>query len=581
MNTTESHAAGDNMYQVIVKISDGPNTRDYPMTVTVTNINETPEFTRSAGPALSTLEIEYDSGTTAADLSALPATPANQAYVYGYEARDEEGDDITWTITGLDAVDFVIVEEPNLERPNSQEGAAVRWAIVPDYETPMGSSTAPGIEANGYVYTVNASDGDNVSTFEVFIRIDDVNERPEFTGTPETAIALDEHDATLDASFQEPPYAFPTIATYIGYDEEGGVTWSLTGADAGDFEIDSGGNVTFKETPSFEDPKDSGGDNVYNFTVVVTDVESETNRRTAMQAVTVTVRDIEETGVIQVNNVDPAVGDTITFMLSDPDGGIDTNPTAISWTLFADGQSLPVGSIAATTQTYIVDEDDAGKELRAEVTYYDRRNTDREFANRKQLTSADTNPVEADPLPNVPPRFRTGTTQAIEEGPAGRMLPDRITATDRDGDTLTFGIGAGGDAALFEINASTGQITAVGALDFETAGTGGLLIFNVTVHDGKGLDAGNNVINDDMVDATTQVSVQVIDVEEEGVVTLSDLEPEAGTPVTATLADGDGGITGRTWQWSRSQDGRTGWSPISGATSSSYTPTVNDEDFSI
>ena len=561
-----------------MKISDGPNTRDYPMTVTVTNINETPEFTRSAGPSLHAPEIEYDSGITAADMASLPATTENQSYWYGYEARDEEGDDIIWTITGGDAVDFVIVEDPNPERPESEELAIVRWAIVPDYEDPMGSSTAPGIEANGYVYTVNASDGDNVSTFEVFIRLDDVNERPEFTGTPDTAIALDEHDATLDASFQEPPYAFPTIATYTGRDEEGGVTWSLTGADAADFEIDSGGNVVFKETPSFEDPKDSGGDNVYNFTVVVTDVESKTNRRTAEQAVTVTVRDIEETGVIEVSDLNPAVGDTIKFILSDPDGGIDTDPTAISWTLFADGQSLPVGSIAATTQTYIVDEDDAGKELRAEVTYYDRRNTDRAFVNRKQLRSEDTNPVEADPLPNVPPRFRSGTTQAIEEGPAGRMLPDRITGTDRDGDTLTFGIQAGGDAAFFEINPSTGRITAVGALDFETAGAGSLLIFNVTLHDGKGLDGSNNVINDNSVDTVTQVSVQVIDVEEEGVVTLSDTEPEAGTPVTATLTDGDGGVTGRMWQWSRSQDGRTGWSPISGATGSSYTPTVADED---
>ena len=45
VNTAESHAADDNMYQVIVKISDGPNTREYPLTVTVTNVNETPEFT--------------------------------------------------------------------------------------------------------------------------------------------------------------------------------------------------------------------------------------------------------------------------------------------------------------------------------------------------------------------------------------------------------------------------------------------------------------------------------------------------------------------------------------------------------
>ena len=71
----------------------------------------------------------------------------------------------------------------------------------------------------------------------------------------------------------------------------------------------------------------------------------------------------------------------------------------------------------------------------------------------------------------------------------------------------------------------------------------------------------------------------VVDVEEDGVVTLSAVEPETGTPLTATLEDGDGGVTGEVWQWARSENGRTGWTNISGAASSSYTPTVADEDF--
>ncbi len=579
-NAGESHVADDNMYEVIVRISDGPNTRDYPLTVTVTNVDETPGFT-SLSTGRHADEVEYDSGTTASDLSSIPATVANQAYWYAFEARDEEGQDIVWTITGPDAADFVIAEDPGfVMTADADERAIARWNIVPDFENPQGSSTDVGPQ--GYVFTVNASDGTNTARHEVFIRIFDVNERPEFTGTIETAIALDEHDATLDADFQEPPYAFPTIATYTGRDEEGGVTWSLTGTDAGDFEIDSGGNVTFREMPSFEDPKDSGGGNVYNFTVVVTDILSKTNRRTAMQPVTVTVRDIEETGVIRVSNLDPVVGDTITFTLSDPDGEIDTSATNISWTLRAQEsgvwQPITIGGGAATTLRYTVDEDDAGKPLRAEVSYFDRRNADRNLFNRKMLTSGETSPVEADPLPNVKPRFRSGSSQAIEEGEAGRVLPERVTATDRDGDNLTFGIQPGQDSALFEIDASSGQVTAVGALDFETAGTGGLLFFTVTLHDGKGLDVNDMVINDDSIDATTVVSVRVIDVEEEGVVTLSDQEPEAGTQLTATLTDGDGGITGRSWQWWRSQDGRTGWSPISGATNNSYTPTVADED---
>ncbi|MCY3647902.1 MAG: cadherin domain-containing protein [Chloroflexi bacterium] len=585
VNATESHAADDNQYEVIVRIGDGVSTRDYPLTVTVTNVDERPQFT-AVSTGRHADEIEYDSGITVSDLSTIPATVPNQAYWYRVEARDEEGQDIIWTITGPDAADFVIAEDSDfVPTADADESAIARWNIVPDFEDPMGSSTDVG--ANGYVFTVNASDGTNISTHEVFVRIFDVNERPEFTGTVETAIALDEHDATLDASFQEPPYAFPAIATYTGRDEEGGVTWSLTGTDAGDFEIDSGGNVIFKETPSFEDPKDSGGDNVYNFTVVVTDILSKTNRRTAEQPVTVTVRDIEETGVIQVSNLDPVVGDRITFTLSDPDGGIDTGQTSLSWTLRAQEsgvwQPISLGATSSKTLMYTVDEDDTGKPLRAEVSYFDRRNADRDFANRKMVTSGETAPVEADPLPNVKPRFRSGSNQAMEEGEAGRFLPDRITATDRDGDNLTFGIQDGQDSALFEINASTGQVRTVGALDFETVGGQGLLFFTVTLHDGKGLDGSNMVINDDSIDATTVVSVRVLDVEEEGVVTLSVPEPGVGVTVQATHTDGDGSVSGRSWRWWRSRDGRTGWTPIpnttSNATSTSYTTVLADAGF--
>ena len=81
-----------------------------------------------------------------------------------------------------------------------------------------------------------------------------------------------------------------------------------------------------------------------------------------------------------------------------------------------------------------------------------------------------------------------------------------------------------------------------------------------------------------MVDVTVSAIVSVTDVEEDGVVTLSTEEPETGTPLTATLEDGDGGVTGPIWQWARSEDGRTGWTNIFGATPSSYTPVEADED---
>ena len=357
------------------------------------------------------------------------------------------------------------------------------------------------------------------------------------------------------------------------------MTWSLTGTDRRDFAISADGVVTFAKTPNYEAPEDSGGNNVYEFNVVATDVQSGSSRRNVGAAVTVTVEDVEEAGTLAVDNLSPAAGETVTFTLTDPDGGIDLTldnlGSPINWRLESrapggsweqvHGLSIPV----STTFPYTVDEDFTGKALRAVVTYVDRRGTG------KMAVSEGTAEVTPDPIANAPPRFRGGATWNVEEGAADRAIGPRITATDRDNDGLTFGIQSSLNSDLFEINPSTGQVRAVAALDFETMP--GPLRFRVTLHDGR--DADGNAEDPPVIDVDRIISVFVTDVEEDGVVTFSAEEAETGTPLAATLEDGDGGVTGQEWLWARSENGRTGWTNISGATSSSYTPTVADEDF--
>ena len=86
--------------------------------------------------------------------------------------------------------------------------------------------------------------------------------------------------------------------------------------------IDSGGVVTFANAPSFEAPTDFEGDNIYMFTVVATDVGSGSSRLSASVEVTVTVMDIEEDGIITVENLIPQLGtDCDSANLSDPGDG--------------------------------------------------------------------------------------------------------------------------------------------------------------------------------------------------------------------------------------------------------------------
>ena len=91
-----------------------------------------------------------------------------------------------------------------------------------------------------------------------------------------------------------------TVAKYAGSDPDPGdtVTLSLGGVDAGDFSIDSKGNLTFNATPDYENPQDTGRNNVYNVTVRSSDgKDPQGNPNTAIDdsiSVTVNVTDVDE-----------------------------------------------------------------------------------------------------------------------------------------------------------------------------------------------------------------------------------------------------------------------------------------------
>ena len=540
---------GDNVYEIVVTATDGTvspnsaaNTREYPVAVTVTNVDETPEVT-GPGTSGTYAEIEYDSGSALSDIDAVAT----------FSARDEEGQNITWDLSGVDAGDFTITE-------NADGDGVVRFASLPDHDNPADDDSL-----NDYEFTVEATDTgspSNTGSWDYVVEVTDINEQPEFTGTPRTAVSYDEN-TTVD------------VADYAARDEEGSVEWSLTGDDSSDFSIDIHGVVTFDNSPDWDDPDDSDSDNVYEFTVVATDVESTSSRRSARVAVAVTVQDLEEPGVIEVSNPNPGVGDRIEFTLTDPDGGIQLDQGGdIVWdfqtrTPGGAWQSVPSGTPLSTTTQFTALEDHTGLQVRAVVDYIDRRGPG------KSAESEATAAVSADSIINAPPRFLGGTPTSVPEGEAGRSFGDPLEATDRDNDTLTFAIEGSGDSARFAIDPATGQLRTAQALDFETAG--GRLLFTASVHDGR--DADGNAETDPEVDATRSIILFVTDVEEEGVVTLSNDEPGIGTTVQASLSDGDGSISGQSWQWARSENGRSPWTNISGETSTSYTTSLIDADF--
>ena len=95
-------------------------------------------------------------------------------------------------------------------------------------------------------------------------------------------------------------------------------TWSVSGADAGKFDIGTTGALTFKAKPDFEAPTDANKNNVYEVTVRAADGDG--NR--GEMAVKVTLEN--ETGTVSLSRTQIRVGVPVTASLSDPDGSVSS-----------------------------------------------------------------------------------------------------------------------------------------------------------------------------------------------------------------------------------------------------------------
>ena len=179
-----------------------------------------------------------------------------------------------------------------------------------------------------------------------------------------------------------------------------------------------------------------------------------------------------------------------------------------------------------------------------------------------------------EPLPpgsNLPPEFDEGTStlrEIAENTPAGANIGAPVTATDPEGDPLTYTL-AGNDSANFDLDPATGQLRTRAPLDYETRN---IHRFTILVSDGKNPTGDADARRDDSI----RVTITVADRNDAGWVTLSAPTPRVDQPLHALVSDPDPGLTDPTWKWERSSD-RSTWTPLEGATTDTYTPTTGDE----
>ncbi|WP_420467210.1 cadherin domain-containing protein [Panacagrimonas sp.] len=302
-----------------------------------------------------------------------------------------------------------------------------------------------------------------------------------------------------------------TVTTVVATDADADpVTYSITGgADASRFAIDgSTGALRFATAPDFESPQDTGSNNVYNVVVTASD-----GTLSDAQTIAVTVTNVDEEGneapiitsngggssaalnvaenttaVTTVVATDVDEDSTLTYSIS---GGADREFFTINASSgvlrFIAAPDFENRQDSGTNNTYVV-----------QVTV-----SDGDLTDMQTITVTVTNVAE-----NAAPQITSngGGASAMIELAEDETEVTTVVATDADaGDALTYSLGGGADAELFEIDATTGELTFADAPDFEApadADEDNVYEVIVTVSDGS------------LSDSQT-LSVEITDVDED------------------------------------------------------------------
>lgn len=128
------------------------------------------------------------------------------------------------------------------------------------------------------------------------------------------------------------------------------------------------------------------------------------------------------------------------------------------------------------------------------------------------------------------PQITSSATVSIAENGAGVIYT--VTATDADGDAITFALSGGPDAALFALNADTGALTLSAALDAERP----------TDADGDNAYGVDITASDGVLSATLNLTVTVTDAPQTGFAVERVGSGFSGTLYVTDARDGTGRV---------------------------------------
>ena len=399
-------------YSVTVTARDSGGLSDsIGVTVTVTDVDETPVITGDAAPNYA----ENGTGPVAT-----------------YSATDPESATITWSLEGDDAADFEI-----------SSGGELTFKSSPDYEAEADADTD-----NAYEVTVVASDpAGNEARMEVTITVTEANVAPEFAS------------ATTSRTVVENGAAGQDIGTPVAATDNNGdaLTYALGGTDAASFDIDTGSGQLMSLAALDYETKAT-----YSVTVTASD----SGGLSDSIDVTITVTNVDEMGRVtfwrdgtDATTAAIMVGDMLGGLAEDPDGNVgDTPPitdmypniTGATWqwakTMTPGMMDSWMDITGATDAAYTVMDADEGYHLRATAMYDDGEGMGKMASEKTMMVTM-----------NAAPMFEseTDTREVAENTVAGEDIGNPVAASDASGGALTYAL-TGADVASFDIDSDTG-----------------------------------------------------------------------------------------------------------------------------
>ncbi|TAL13198.1 MAG: DUF4347 domain-containing protein, partial [Aquabacterium sp.] len=453
-NPTDS--GGNNVYDVIVQVSDGSLTDTQAIAVTVTAVNDNaPVITSNGGGA--TASVNVAENTTA--VTTVTATDA-----------DLPAQTLTYSITGgADQALFTI---------NASTGA-LAFVSGRDRENAT-DANADGI----YQVTVQVSDGSLTDTQAISVTVTAVNDN-----TP--VITSNGGGATASVNVAENATAVTTVTATDADLPAQTLTYSIVGgADQALFTINaSTGALAFVSGRDRENPTDADADGVYEVTVQVSD-----GSLTDTQAISVTVTAVNDnTPVITSNgggasaSINVAENATAVTTVTATDADLPAQTLTYSIVGGADQALFTInastGALAFVSGRDRENATDADADGVYEVTV---QVSDGSLTDTQAISVTVTAVNDNAPVITSNGGGATASVNVAENATAVTT----VTATDADlpAQTLTYSIVGGADQALFTINASTGALSFVSGRDRESAtdaNADGVYEVTVQVSDGS------------------------------------------------------------------------------------------------